>query len=300
MRSKPGYWYRQSAAIPMRKVNGAEEVLLVTSIKTGKWILPKGIVEPGYTPFDSAAKEAWEEAGVKGTVAEKPSGSYTARKWGGNCTVEAYVLSVNEEAADWLEAGKRQRRWFPLKEAAKKVSPPAAAHLLKELSLPKPTLMLFRHGKAERPSPEKTDFKRDLTKRGREDTRSVAEHIAGKALPKFTLYASTAKRAERTAKILTAALGTAKGEIVKVPEIYEAEVTELLALVRDLPKSCRAAGFVGHNPGLLELANLFLPEHLEKLPTAGAVIMEFPAASWRELEPGSATLIGFMTPKTLK
>ena len=62
----PAWMYRQSAVIPYRKRPNGLEVLLVTSRKGTRWVLPKGVVEPGMTPAASAAREALEEAGIRG------------------------------------------------------------------------------------------------------------------------------------------------------------------------------------------------------------------------------------------
>jgi phosphohistidine phosphatase len=64
----PDWIYRQSAVIAYRRRPRGVEVLLITSRKGTRWVLPKGVVEPGLSPATSAAKEALEEAGVRGTV----------------------------------------------------------------------------------------------------------------------------------------------------------------------------------------------------------------------------------------
>jgi 8-oxo-dGTP pyrophosphatase MutT (NUDIX family) len=59
--------FTKSAVIPYRLNNGKLEILLVTSIKKKNWIVPKGYIEFNLTPFESAKKEAYEEAGVVGS-----------------------------------------------------------------------------------------------------------------------------------------------------------------------------------------------------------------------------------------
>lgn len=49
-------------------------MLLVTSRKRRRWILPKGKVAAGMLPHRSAAREAMEEAGVVGTPNDAPVG----------------------------------------------------------------------------------------------------------------------------------------------------------------------------------------------------------------------------------
>jgi 8-oxo-dGTP pyrophosphatase MutT (NUDIX family) len=63
--------YKQSGVIPYRKKQGKIEVMLITSRNKGRWIIPKGVIEPDLNPRASAAKEAFEEAGVQGDVHSK-------------------------------------------------------------------------------------------------------------------------------------------------------------------------------------------------------------------------------------
>ena len=130
MPRKPPWYYRQSAAIPVRRSAEGVEVLLVTSRSGKRWIVPKGIVEKHLTPAESAAKEAWEEAGVRGALVPGPIGSYRYEKWGGTCTVEVFVLRVEEWADTWPEPYRR-RRWAGLEEAAGEVREPDLAALVR-------------------------------------------------------------------------------------------------------------------------------------------------------------------------
>jgi 8-oxo-dGTP pyrophosphatase MutT (NUDIX family) len=129
----PDWMYRQSAVIPYRHGIDGLEVLLITSRKRKRWVLPKGVVEPGMTPADSAAKEAFEEAGIEGTVDGRPLGSYRYRKWGGTCTVEVFAMRVAEETAGWPEADIRTREWVPLADAAGRVEEADLKRMIAEL-----------------------------------------------------------------------------------------------------------------------------------------------------------------------
>ena len=75
MADVPSHFYVQSAALPYRVVDSQIEILLVTSRRKKRWVLPKGVVEPGMSPAESAAKEAWEEAGTEGDVTPRTLGS---------------------------------------------------------------------------------------------------------------------------------------------------------------------------------------------------------------------------------
>ena len=113
--------YRQSAVIPYRRGPSGLEVLLVTSRKGTRWVLPKGVVEPDLSPAVSAAKEALEEARVRGAIDDEPLGTYQYRKWGGTCTVQVFAMEVEEEVADWPEAGLRRRAWLTVDDARRRV-----------------------------------------------------------------------------------------------------------------------------------------------------------------------------------
>lgn len=127
----------QFAALPWRKVDGAVQVLLITSRRTGRWILPKGWPEDGLTPGASAAKEAWEEAGVEGRVIERCIGIFsytkiTADEPGGlPCVTMVFPLRVKRQFGKWPEQHERRRKWFTLKQAAARVDEPELARILR-------------------------------------------------------------------------------------------------------------------------------------------------------------------------
>jgi len=129
----PPWYYRQSGVIPYRYGADGPEVLLITSRTRKRWILPKGVVEPGLDAVASAANEAFEEAGVKGRVAEPSVGSFAYAKWEGICTVEVFAMTVEEVLDDWPERAERTRRWLPLAEAAGLADDPGAGDLIRRL-----------------------------------------------------------------------------------------------------------------------------------------------------------------------
>lgn len=114
----------QAAALGLRELaNGAREVLLVTSLDTGRWVLPKGWVERGETARDAARREAIEEAGLTGRLDREPLGCYSylklrPRRGDANCQVAVYLLRDVVENPVWPEKQQRRRAWFPIEEAA--------------------------------------------------------------------------------------------------------------------------------------------------------------------------------------
>ena len=110
----PGPQYiRQAAAVPVRD----GEVCLVTSSNGKRWVIPKGVIDPGHTAGECALLEAWEEAGLVGVLSRQPVGSYRYEKWGGTCHVTVFRMEVTDAADDWPERGARQRQWVAFADA---------------------------------------------------------------------------------------------------------------------------------------------------------------------------------------
>ncbi len=131
----------QVGALPFARTPHGLKVLLVTSRDTGKWIIPKGWAEKKRKPWQVAASEAFEEAGVVGEIDTAAAASFTYRKGTGgggilDCEMKVYLLEVREELADWPEKGQRERRWVSPSEAAMLVSDAGMVDLLLRMAAP--------------------------------------------------------------------------------------------------------------------------------------------------------------------
>ncbi len=133
MGEEDGYVREQSAVIPFRVEAGGLRVLLITASTGARWVIPKGWIEADLTPWDSAAKEALEEAGVVGAVSPDPLGDYEYRKYGGAYRVRVYPLRVDRILDKWPEASLRRRRWVSLEEAIELVPDAGLKRLLADL-----------------------------------------------------------------------------------------------------------------------------------------------------------------------
>jgi ADP-ribose pyrophosphatase YjhB (NUDIX family) len=104
-------------------------VLLITSRETKRWVIPKGWPIASMSSAKSAAREAFEEAGVRGKVTKSPAGGYAYDKRLKNgrlqhVRVTVFALQVEGEFEAYPEAGQREKRWMTLAEAAKLVGEP--------------------------------------------------------------------------------------------------------------------------------------------------------------------------------
>lgn len=130
--------YVQAAALCLRDGPQGPEVLLVSSLSSKRWILPKGWPIEGLTLAEAALQEAWEEAGVQGSVAPVAVGSFAYRKVVKQgipvaCRCEVFRVMVSGFADRFPEKTRRQRRWTPIAEAVELVDEPELKALLADL-----------------------------------------------------------------------------------------------------------------------------------------------------------------------
>jgi len=121
---------KQCGALPYRvTLPGVTEVLLVTSRGTGRWIVPKGWPIPGLSDAESAAREAYEEAGVLGAIDEAPFGTFAHWKSAedgsepGLFHIDLYPLRVERELTLWPEAHQRRKVWVSIDQAVTMIEP---------------------------------------------------------------------------------------------------------------------------------------------------------------------------------
>jgi 8-oxo-dGTP pyrophosphatase MutT (NUDIX family) len=113
-------------------------VLLVTSRGTKRWIIPKGWPIKGLKPGEAAAREAYEEAGVRGKVG-RALGNYVYDKYTPDrqdktpCEVHVFPLAVERQMKKWPEAKEREARWYSVVEAASLVGDSGLRDLILQL-----------------------------------------------------------------------------------------------------------------------------------------------------------------------
>ncbi len=128
----------QAAAICLRPApNGDDlEILLIASSSTGLWGLPKGHIEPGETSLQTALREAGEEAGIEGCVADTACGFFTYRKLNSvaEYRVTVHLLMVSRLRDHYAESSSREKKWVSLVQASGKVANPSLARILERVA----------------------------------------------------------------------------------------------------------------------------------------------------------------------
>jgi 8-oxo-dGTP pyrophosphatase MutT (NUDIX family) len=127
----------QVAAVCYRLHGSSVEFLLVNT-SSGKWTFPKGRLCPTLSPSQSAAREAWEEAGAKGRIDEDHFGHYldTKRTMGHDSPtrevrVAAFLLEVY--STEIPQENGRNPSWFSPQQARKRLGEGRSAPYSKKI-----------------------------------------------------------------------------------------------------------------------------------------------------------------------
>jgi ADP-ribose pyrophosphatase YjhB (NUDIX family) len=101
-------------------------------------MIPKGWPIQGMSLAKAAAREAFEEAGVEGTVDSKPLGIFRHAKQHVtlgllDVSIVVHPLAVKNELAEWPERGQRERKWFSIRQATLSVESDELKRIILEL-----------------------------------------------------------------------------------------------------------------------------------------------------------------------
>ncbi len=172
-------------------------------------------------------------------------------------------------------------------------------------------LMLLRHAKTENDAPSGRDQDRRLDKRGRHDAAEIGSWIGRHPPSADLVLVSHAGRALQTWEIAWEAMKeeVPEPEVELVPELYGADVSQLLETIRDASSADpHRLMIVGHNPGLHELALALAGSGdpagrkalTDNLPTSGLAVFDFEIDDWADVAFRRGRLVLFVSPKLLK
>jgi phosphohistidine phosphatase len=165
-------------------------------------------------------------------------------------------------------------------------------------------LLLLRHAKSSWDDPRLGDHDRPLAPRGEEAARRVAVHLESAGIRPRLVLCSSARRARDTLAALLALLGDAPVQVDA--DLYGADSSEILEMLRRVGSDVESVMIVGHNPGLeelaLDLAGDGDPTALERLrtkyPTGALAVLQL-ATDWAALDAGTAYLSDLVLPRRL-
>ena len=167
-------------------------------------------------------------------------------------------------------------------------------------------LAILRHAKSSWADPGVDDHDRPLNERGWKAARRMGSEMKHRGMRFDYVLASTAARVRETLDGVREKFDL-HAEIRFEPEMYLATEEQLLALVRELPQNVSAPLLVGHNPGveglIIELTHDdkhgFRTEVSRKYPTGALALIDLPAKSWADVQPGSGAIAELILPRDL-
>jgi 8-oxo-dGTP pyrophosphatase MutT (NUDIX family) len=127
-----GQALRQAAVIPVSD----GRIWMVTSSSGKRWVIPKGMIDPGHTAGEAALIEAWEEAGLVGRLVNEPVGTYLYEKYGRTYLVTVFLLQVTDSAIDWPERNSRRREWLLPEAAIDRIEEPGLREIVEGIFRP--------------------------------------------------------------------------------------------------------------------------------------------------------------------
>ncbi len=161
------------------------------------------------------------------------------------------------------------------------------------------TLYLVRHGKSSWENMSHQDYERPLLEKGISRTRKVALSLKEKNICPDLIISSHAQRAYETAGIIADKLHYPVDKIQIEKGLYFSGPEAMEHVILGLDDALEEVMLVGHNPDMTKLANVFLTDKLDYLPTTGIVCVKFDTESWTEVFIAPREISFIITPKTL-
>ncbi|WP_308468253.1 NUDIX domain-containing protein [Azorhizobium oxalatiphilum] len=170
------------------------QIRLITSRETRRWVIPKGWPMKGLSPAKAAAREAYEEAGLLGSIATEPVGMYSYEKrltlQTVPCDVMVFALKVKRYMKKWPERAERFGFWFSIESAAAAVQEEELSQLI----------LAFGAMMAERFAQKRSRAPLAVETMDAEDELPVVRSKRGVKIPPK----GHSKKAEKQAKAVTA------------------------------------------------------------------------------------------------
>lgn len=131
----------QYGALPYRFTPmAALEILVVTTRQSRRWIVPKGWPIKRLAASKAAAREAFEEAGVRGKIGARAIGNFRYRKAAdesgaeADCEVKVFPLLVKRQSATWPEFGQRVVQWVDPEKAISLIREPELKSMVEKFA----------------------------------------------------------------------------------------------------------------------------------------------------------------------
>ena len=158
-------------------------------------------------------------------------------------------------------------------------------------------LIFIRHGKAEDPAPEISDFERSLTLKG----KTISKLMAGKLIEKENspgiIITSPAFRALETAFIFAEEFGIKPEDIILNSDLYYKmnfnHLPEILSLAGEDTDSIT---LFGHNPSFTQITNSLCRGGCDFMPKCGVIGISFNINTWSDIRQNTGKVEYYLKP----
>ena len=160
-------------------------------------------------------------------------------------------------------------------------------------------LTVIRHAKSSWQHAGMDDFDRPLNHRGRRDAPRMGRHLARRGFAPDTVLSSPAARAIATARAIAEEIRYPPEGIAEINRLYEADVTDLVEVVRGQDPHHSHILLVAHNPGCTDLIRYLTGQDIESIPTCAVAHTTLAIQDWKDLRARCATLQFLDVPRAL-
>ncbi len=144
-------------------------------------------------------------------------------------------------------------------------------------------LHVVRHAKSSWDFEGTADIDRTLKERGIRNAYEVARKMKLGNLIPGKIISSPANRALHTAVIFARVFEYPLSKLEINQTLYESSAGTITDMLKALDDSYTSVMILGHNPDFTDLANSFLKNRIDNLPTSGAASFEFNVAHWKDI-----------------
>ncbi|MCX6320725.1 MAG: histidine phosphatase family protein [Bacteroidia bacterium] len=159
-------------------------------------------------------------------------------------------------------------------------------------------LIFIRHGKAEDPAPEISDFERSLTLKGKSISKLMARKLREKDNSPGIMITSPSFRALETAFIFAGEFGIEPEKIIINSTLYYKMnfhyLPEILSLVSE---DTDIITLFGHNPSFSEISDSLCKGGCDFMPKCGVIGISFNIRTWSEIRQNTGKIEYFLKPE---
>jgi len=144
------------------------------------------------------------------------------------------------------------------------------------------------------------DIERPLVNDGVLNTNKITSFLKENNVFPDYIISSPAVRAHETSKIIAQNLNYSIEKIIKEKMIYFGNVSSYFDIIYSISSSKSNVFLVGHNPIITQLANEFLSDKIDNMPTSCIVGLSFDVENWTEINKIKSNKLFVISPKMLK